>query len=276
MAQNTNTRMVIDSPALTNPHYICNSNITTLRANQYGEADYALRHHVIYCHSRDCLVVASDTDVWVYGLGLWEAGWIKNKRVIVQRGTTEEYVDINLGARLIEDFSPLSNVPYPISTLVAMYVLTGCDYVSSFFRHTKQNFFECFLSNIKYILNNSLVSFVEDSNGHKVFESIVMEPCMFSILKHNTLYAGQTLEQFRDSFMSSPLDDECARLLGWVGLGDKECLSSMSDWCHFVRAVSFHKETAKKDFEANIMPSMAALDRHKSRVCFAHGLFGTI
>jgi hypothetical protein len=47
------------------------------------------------------------------------------------------------------------------------------------------------------------------------------------------------------------------------GLGDKECLASMSDWCHFVRAV-FHKETAKQDFEAN-MPSMAALDRHKRR-----------
>lgn len=87
-----------------------------------------------------------------------------------------EYVNINLGARLIQDFSPLSTVPYSVSTVVAMYVLTGCDYVSSFFRHTKQNFFECFLSNIKYILNNnSLVSFVED-DGHKVFESIVMEP----------------------------------------------------------------------------------------------------
>ena len=98
----------------------------------------------------------------------------------------------------------------------------------------------------------------------------MMEPwlnlvCSVYLNKHSTLYAGQTLERFRDSFMTSPIDDECARLLGWVGLGDKECLASTSDWCHFVRAVSFHKETAKRDFEANIMPSMAALDRHKRR-----------
>ena len=127
------------------------------------------------------------------------------------------------------------------------------------------------MSNIKYILNNnSLVLFVEDGSGHKVFESIVMEPwlnlvCSVYLNKHNTLYAGLTLEQFRDSFMSPPLDDKCTRLLGWVGLGDKKCLSNIGDWCHFVRAVSFHKETAKKDYEANIMPSMAALERHKRR-----------
>ena len=94
MAQNTDTHIVIDSPALTNPHCICNRNVTTLRPNQHGEADYALWHHTIHCNGRDCLVVASDTDVWVYGLGLWEAGWIKNKQVFVQRGTTGEYVNI--------------------------------------------------------------------------------------------------------------------------------------------------------------------------------------
>lgn len=65
--------------------------------------------------------------------------------------------------------------------------------------------------------------------------------------------------------MTSPLDDERARLLGWVGLGDKECLPSINDWCHFVRAVSFHRETAKQDFEANVMPSIVALDKHKRR-----------
>jgi hypothetical protein len=82
-------------------------------------------------------------------------------------------------------------------------------------------FLECFLKNIKYILNNnSLVSFVEDGNGRKVFESIVMEPWLnlvCSVYLNSALYAGQTLERFRDSFMTSPLDDECVRLLGWVG-----------------------------------------------------------
>ena len=83
--------------------------------------------------------------------------------------------------------------------------------------------------------------------------------------KHSSIYSGQTLERFRDSFRTPPLSDECERLLGWVGLGDKDSLKTLPDWCHFVRATSFHKETAKKDFEANIMPSLAALDRHRRR-----------
>ena len=81
--------------------------------------------------------------------------------------------------------------------------------------------------------------------------------------------------------MTSPIDDECTRLLGWVGLGDKKCLTSASDWCQFMRAVSrgglappllevldqpvYHfTKIAKQDFEAN-MPSMAALDRYKRK-----------
>ena len=65
--------------------------------------------------------------------------------------------------------------------------------------------------------------------------------------------------------MSPPLADECQKLLGWVGLGDVDCLPNIQEWCHFVRAICFHKETANKDFEACIMPSYGALERHRKR-----------
>lgn len=266
MAQETQTNMVIDSPSLERPACVHEGNMSSLQQNMHGEADYAIWHHTIHCQGRNCLVVASDTDVWVYGLGLWEAGWLRNKQVVVQRGIIGEYVNINLGARLIEDYSPLQRVPYPISTMVALYVLTGCDY-----KHTKQEFISCFFSNLHYVLqNNSLLTFVEDGSGHKVFEGIVMEPwinlvtCVY-LNKHSTIYSGQTLERFRDSFRTPPLSDECERLLGWVGLGDKDSLKTLADWCHFVRATSFHKETAKKDFQAHIMLSLAALDKCRRR-----------
>ena len=55
------------------------------------------------------------------------------------------------------------------------------------------------------------------------------------------------------------------RLLGQVGMGDKDCLVINDEWCQFVRAVLFHKETAKNDFEAHIMPSLAALYMHRRR-----------
>ena len=107
--------------------------------------------------------------MWIHGLGLWEAGWLKNKNVIVQRGNTGEYVNLNLSACIIQDFEKFHNVPHPISTLVALYVLTGCDYVSSFFKQTKQKVIESFISNVKYILNDeALVTFDDDGRGQSI------------------------------------------------------------------------------------------------------------
>ena len=175
-AQETLTNMVIDSPSLECPTCVHDGNVSSIQRNMHGEADYTIWHHTIHCQGTNCLVVTSDTDVWVYGLGLWEAGWLRHKQVVVQRGITNEYVYINLGARLIEDYPQLQHVPYPISTMVALYVLTGCDYVSSFFKHTKQEFISCFFSNLQYILQNESLTFVKDGNGHKVFKGIVMDP----------------------------------------------------------------------------------------------------
>ena len=69
MAQETNTNMIIDSPSIDNPVYI--HDITSLTS---GEADYCIWHYTIHCRGTECLVVACDTDVCLYGLGLWEAG----------------------------------------------------------------------------------------------------------------------------------------------------------------------------------------------------------
>ena len=124
--------------------------------------------------------------------------------------------------------------------------------------------------------NNSVISLLEDGIGHKLFEGILKEPwirlaCSAYLSKHSSIFDGQTPQRFRDTFSNPPLSEDCQRLLGWVGLGDKDCLQTNEEWCHFVRAVCFHKETAKKDFEAHIMPSLAALDRHRSRAeCVLH------
>ena len=150
MAQETLTNMVIDSPSLERPTRVHDGYVSNIQQNMHGEADYTIWHHTIHCQGINCLVVASDTDMWVYGLGIWEAGWLRHKPVMVQRGITNEYVNINLGARLIEDYPQLQHVPYPISTMVALYVLTGCDYVSSF-KDTKQEFISCFFRNVQYI-----------------------------------------------------------------------------------------------------------------------------
>ena len=60
--------MVIDSPKTQNPVYMCNGILSSIGSNQHGEA---LWHH---CNGTNCLVVPSDTDVWVYGLGAEQNG----------------------------------------------------------------------------------------------------------------------------------------------------------------------------------------------------------
>ena len=102
---------------------------------------------------------------------------------------------------------------FPISTMVALYVLTGCDYVSSFFKHTKKHFIECLFSNKQYILkNNSIISLIEDGNGHKLFDGVLEEPwlnlaCSVYLTKHNSIFDGQTLQRFRDTFSNPPLSE---------------------------------------------------------------------
>ena len=77
---------------------------------------------------------------------------------------------------------------------------------------------ECFFNNLQYVLtNNSIRSFIDDGNGHKVFEGILMDVwvnlvCSVYLSKHTSIYCGQTLQRFRQ-FLNSPLNE---RLLGWV------------------------------------------------------------
>ena len=63
---------------------------------------------------------------------------------------------------------------YVRPVVVGIYLITGCDYVSSFFKQTKEKFMKCLLKNADYIFAtySSLLKFVSDSNGHKVFDYI--------------------------------------------------------------------------------------------------------
>ena len=140
MAQKQSVRIVVDSPSLHNPKSVSINGVVELIPNEQGEAHYALWHHAVHCQGNDVLIVSGDTDVWVYGLALWEAGWLCNRTIVVQRGLSGEYINIGLGARYIKDCAQLQHVTNPIATIVGLYTITGCDYVSSFFKQTKEKF----------------------------------------------------------------------------------------------------------------------------------------
>ena len=62
--------------------------------------------------------MSGDKDVWVYRLALWEAGWLCNRTIVVQRGLSGEYINIGLGARYIKDCAQLQHATNPIATII--------------------------------------------------------------------------------------------------------------------------------------------------------------
>ena len=53
--------------------------------------------------------------------------------------------------------SPIKTHTLQLSNLAAIYVLTGGDYISSFFKTSKQAFVTAYLDNIEHISNDPLV-----------------------------------------------------------------------------------------------------------------------
>ncbi len=137
-----NLTLVLDSPAYDTTIMVQHGDVSNLPPNEHGEADYAVWHHAIHCSAPNVLIVSSDSDTWVYGLGISERGWLAGKTVFVQHGTAtcSRYVHITLGVRLVSDHPQLAHLKYPVASMVALYVLTGCDYVSKFCRISKESF----------------------------------------------------------------------------------------------------------------------------------------
>ena len=146
-----NFSLTIDSPSLSVVQTISSGNIHNSPNNEHGEADYAVWHHCIHAGSNNILIVSCDTDTWVYGLGLCELNFFRGKQVYIQRGNVDSYIHINQAVSLISQHPNLSSMEYPVLSLVALYILTGCDYVSSFYMCTKTKFLETLIENLSFI-----------------------------------------------------------------------------------------------------------------------------
>ena len=51
-------------------------------SNQNGEADYNVWYHVKNTLTQNILVIGNDTDIWVYGMALFESGQLGNKQIM--------------------------------------------------------------------------------------------------------------------------------------------------------------------------------------------------
>ena len=78
-------------------------------------------------------------------------GWLGNKTVYIERAVGSEYVSLNAISEAVMNHPKLKIIPFPLLTSSAVYILTGGDYISSFFKTSKQTFIKVLIENIEYI-----------------------------------------------------------------------------------------------------------------------------
>ena len=132
---------ILDSPSLGDtPVAVTSETITKVRYRQNikGEADNAVWLHASKSEQPAVIIVANDTDIWLYGLALFEADWLKyhesNKLVAVERETGKDYISINTGVECVKQkLSHLVPSKTASTAILAIYLLGGSDYISNFF-----------------------------------------------------------------------------------------------------------------------------------------------
>ena len=78
---------------------------------------------------------------------------------------------------------------------VVIIVVQKLDYVSSFFKQTKEKFIKCLLKHADYIFehDSSMLKFLTDASGHQVFDYIQEESylrliCSVYLEKHSSMH----------------------------------------------------------------------------------------
>ena len=242
--------------------------------NKNGEADYNVWYHCMSSLSSNIIILGSDTDIWVYGMAYMGCGWLGNKTVYVERAIGSEYVCLNAISEAVMNHPKLKIIQFPLLTLAAVYMLTGGDYVSSFFKTSKQTFIKVFIENIEHICNGD--AFVETQSAtvmgiegyvlHKInLDAWIKLVCSVYLIKHKTLFNSEAIASLHASLMSSPLASEKVQLLKWLAYDKVVPLTRISDWHDFTRRVCFYHSTGSKDHECLLVPTLGALRYHMLR-----------
>ena len=231
--------LILDYEDLNQPIIIRNQTELPLPmlSNQNGKADYNIWYHVKNTLTQNILVIGNDTDIWVYGMALFESGQLGNKQIKVERVINAEYVDINCIVDACNAHPVLSRIQFPANTLATIYILTGGDYISHFYKTSKLTFIRTF---IKHICNDG--GLINMTSGHEgqVFNKINTDAwlklvCAVYLLKHKTLFNSEPVESLYMSLQASQLSPQKLNLLKWLAYSGEESITNLCQWHDFTR-----------------------------------------
>lgn len=260
-----NFSVILDSPSLPSLTTIRDGRVYHSESNEHGEADYAVWHHCLHSPSNNIIIVSSDTDTWVYGLGICETREFGDKQVYVQRGNNESFININEATALIISHPVLSTISYPALSLVALYVLTGCDYVSSFYRCTKTNFLETLINNIAFVCPDGHFLRMEMGEFQHIKEHawIRLVTAVY-FFKHKSFFRSKTISHVYSLICDHPDSEEAQRMLSAINFSTT-LHTSLFKWHEFIRKVGYHTPRVTKLHEFKLIPSLRALFLHCMR-----------
>ena len=133
-----NKCLIIDSPTYDQvPRMVKNGEVSSAisRKNNKVEADIAIWWHVKFSHCKQILVHASDTDIYLYGAALMDLDFFqKDKKIAVETKLNKLFIPINQLHYQLNSEPVLRQLSdRPALTMLAIYLLSGSDYVSNFF-----------------------------------------------------------------------------------------------------------------------------------------------
>lgn len=257
------------------------------RQNNKGEADCAVWFHACKSSCSHIIICANDTDIWVYGLALLERDKFNHrenipKQVCIELSYQREYVDINnclLGLQNYNCLQRLSEQKLAGSAILAIYLLSGSDYLSTFFGLSAKSFFQTFCSYVNHISpNEDLLIKTEQRKGtefHFLSENAFVKlVCCTYLEKYKNLFKHirgtppELFELFQVSTDNQSNDLKC--LLEWIGYDKKENfdISSMASWTEFTRRMCYFSNHGSQNLYRLIPPSDTALSLQKARIEF--------
>ena len=123
-----------------------------------GEADYSIWLYVNRCWEEQVLVLARDTDIWMYGLALYDLGALGSKHVQVERKRGQPVIDVPKAVTAIHSSEKYNRWSQPCVTLLFLYLQSGSDYVSKWYFLGHKTWLNHLIQNADFIMSDGPAS----------------------------------------------------------------------------------------------------------------------
>ncbi|CEG84970.1 hypothetical protein RMATCC62417_18710 [Rhizopus microsporus] len=133
-----------------------NTSKEKLILNNHIEADTNIWSTINSLSEKEVLIKCNDKDIIMIGLLLYDKLIYKNIKIIIETKHKEENKDIyenyyinNINNNIKSIFK--NKIKYPIINILIIYVLSGCDYVSSIYKIGKESFIKTYIESFDNI-----------------------------------------------------------------------------------------------------------------------------